>query len=796
MPGYGEQYGIGQFGEEYVPREAECCWTERLYTDFSNPPSVSTDPGNGSVSESSSVLTLSTPSGVDCDWWASKPYSPLAYLPFTDKVQYPPEVVRLQTRVTDYVNNSGGLGGVNIMLCLFKDRQNMYGFGWAYDYSFGAIIRGMKLVANVGTAIGVTGSGISDPSTVPHIYRLYWNPGPDPRYVPEISTVMEPNQIRFYYSIDDGATFAPGVAPFAATAEIDPPFKIGVSVKTWNNKPAVNIEFSALQVVQWDPECEEWIPYRPYTPVQQEETAGLEDEISIPNFEGPSRFDLPEVGGPVALAGDRTGLEDGIFIPNLEGSPRFDLPDIGSPIAPPASKVGLEDALVHFLMNEPEISQATYDSNTVNHLTYFEPYIMRYYDATDEPWADPTGTGLTGYARNGKKYTSGVEDPGPVWAPWATEAQSVNRGPRDDFPLKSLLVVTRQELVIFDLDSFDGTPASLLVWMRFTMPDTSYFRAIGRGAKSIQSIVMKNGQLVVVTKHNGVENGGLICVDFKATGQDVYSMIRSDTHRWGVSGKTIVNRNDTTTVWTTTGVSPSLRISSENVYSVDAFSFGTSTWIAIGGEDKPTQIIRFSGNLAQEVFNAVGNDVGDDETVNCRQVLFDENGWFWFTVGGLIFRNMLYYQDGVVLANKSDVRVGCADLGSTILELIQLQNDLYARTAEGIWRVGKGSMRAYLVYSTAGGSGRGKGDAAREGEILVGGGAPLAAMRGVSLETGGRVFSFLTVAVPIGAVGYGGAPEDYGGVTVIRMFDDVVYSYEFPVLSEPGALFSLSIPFA
>jgi len=771
--GYGDQYGEGQFGEEYGPRPWEPNWVEKFYTDFTDSPSVVQSPGDGTITESGDgTLDMTIPSGT-FQWWTT---CPIAYVELPTIIA---GVVRLETRLT-LLNPDEGYPRAG--LSLMQDRINHYHLGYERPYD-----RMLAGYIYEGSEASATAHGNFVP---PAICRLYWNPSQYPRYVPDFDAVMQPNEVRYYYSTDEGDSFI-HIRTLAGISGLVPRLAALFLEDVTMAGPNASAEFTHLLVSQWDRELEEWIPYPLSQPVDPQDTAGLEDVQSLPSASGAPRWDVPELDSDVPLTKQQVGLEDVQSGPiTASGKPIWSSPD-----ALPGDKplyrleAGLEDVVSYFLTDQPEISTYTTDANAIAHFLYTKPYLLFYYDTTGEAWANPTTGSFTGYARNGKHYTGGVEDPGPVWAPWATEAQSANRGPRDDFPLKALLAMTKQELVIFDLDSFDGTPASLHVWMRFTMPDTTFFRAIGRGSETIACIRMKNGTLFAGGKPTGWENGRLHSIDFKANDQSVYSLIGSDNHWWGVSGKTIVNRNDTASVWTITGVSPSLRIALEYVYDLAILDDGTDVWVAAGGEDSPTQVIRYSGNRGQEVVNATGDDIGGDDLGNIRHAVFDEDGWLWFAIDNTIYRNVHDYRERYILAQKGHERVVYADLPSTILDLVSVKNSIYARTAEGIWRILRGSMEAYLAYTVEGGGGGGRSNTPPDGELLGGSTRLMQSLQGFTLEKGSLMLGYLIAASWIGS-------EGYGAVTIIRLFDDaVIAAYEHPTLTEPGALYAATTLF-
>jgi hypothetical protein len=142
--------------------------------------------------------------------------------------------------------------------------------------------------------------------------------------------------------------------------------------------------------------------------------------------------------------------------------------------------------------------EQTSDSEGHPHFTTYRPYLMYPGVTTGEAWADPTSTNFTGYAADGTRYTGGIQDPGPDYAPWYSEVASNDRSSVGPFPEKYLIVVTRTELVIFD---FANYPTNLDVWMRFRIGTSGgdTFKLLGRGPESMTDLKMVNGVLVVST---------------------------------------------------------------------------------------------------------------------------------------------------------------------------------------------------------------------------------------------------------------------------------------------------------
>jgi hypothetical protein len=359
----------------------------------------------------------------------------------------------------------------------------------------------------------------------------------------------------------------------------------------------------------------------------------------------------------------------------------------------------------------------------------------------------------------------------------------VNRSSRGDFPVKSLIVVTRLELVIFDLDTFDGSVPNLRVWMRFLLGNSaSDFYALGRGVETIRSVVFSNGQLVVGTTNTGWEGGRVHSVDFKAlTPATVYSLCGSDNQWVGTGTKSIVDRN-TNSIW---AVSGSVRINCEENRSMSALVEDTNTlYVALSGEDPSPEILKYVGGTLQSSSKAAGEDLGEFNLGNHRQVLFDDVGWLWFSIGSVLYRNCRDWREGYMRPDRLDLRQGQVDLGVTITHLVAAKESIYAGTERGVYRIHKGSMQAYLAYTVLGGGGRGRLNVAAAGELLAGGVSTIASLIAYTLLTGSTVVPYLSIGTYFSAQGV-------GSYTLIRLWDDVVVkSYEAPLIIEPGTFIS------
>jgi hypothetical protein len=466
-----------------------------------------------------------------------------------------------------------------------------------------------------------------------------------------------------------------------------------------------------------------------------------------------------------------------------------------------------EDVLAHLLSNVPKYTGSTFDQwgaphfiSTTGDLRVWEAY---HYDATGEPWDTPTTGGFTGFARDGTSYTAGVQDGGPIFAPWAAEAQGTHRSPRADFPIRSLIVIaqgTKGELVIFDLDGFDGTVASLVVWMRFEM-DASNFRFLGRSNLSLQHASMRNGVLTVATQTDS-EAGAVYIFDFKRDGnQSAGQFITPATHQRLAAAIDLTNRNDNGGgLWTATLDPGSITVVLESVDAFRVLSWYesyTKTWVIVTGDNQDPQMILFNGGVATQSVVAIGDDRGDaGQSYFHRSVWIDRDGWLWFSRDNKLWRNTLNWRDGRIFqflpTGSTDFRRARqqrgVELPIAIRWLASAREYIFAATDAGVYAIHRGTMDFYLAYSFAGGGGKGRLPTTATGEKMAGNNRQAYKMWGFDIDLSG----YLTItSLWDGEDEQGG---DGGGVTIMRLYDDdTIQQLEHPAINDDGAFFN--IPF-
>lgn len=450
----------------------------------------------------------------------------------------------------------------------------------------------------------------------------------------------------------------------------------------------------------------------------------------------------------------------------------FNFPELGVLRGSSASSVeDTPEDQASFLGLQPTYTDVTLDSSFVAHLSQKEVLGAFFYNTSGEDWSDPVTSGMTGYARDGNRYTAGVLDGGPTQAPWAAEAFSTIRGARDDFPEKALIVWTAGSVTIFDLDSY---PTDLGMWMRFTVTSTTLLRT------SIQDIKMLNGVMTVATV---ASNGALIIVDFKGdTSANTGHWIAGNAHYlWN---GTLAQRNNGSSLWTASGVSPSLRINSEYNYSLASYKDPSQNkaWYAVAGEDD-THVVEVLDGVPQVSYYPARGPIWPVNVGDIRKAHFDDRGWLWVSEQNKLTRHVFAYQGGAMISEErfNIAQTGVNDahrfveLPEDIIGIASARNNIYCATASGIYQVSRGSLARHLAYTIEGGGGGGKDNAPPAGEILVGDSRTINDLVSISFVNS----SYLAVSSP-------------RGTTLIRLFDDyVVKSFEYPDLAEFGAHFNV-----
>lgn len=448
--------------------------------------------------------------------------------------------------------------------------------------------------------------------------------------------------------------------------------------------------------------------------------------------------------------------------------------------------VQLEIETAYWLGIATDYRKTTNDFNGHPHFISDRILYAFFYDAAKEAglWTTPTDPSFTGYGKDGRYYVNGVDQ--GSFAPWHDETESDDRGPRQDFPDKVLvcvgfndLALTPSEVVIFDLDNFPTEPPAM--WMRFKFGDSGgQYSMMGRVNQKPTAVSMANGIMTVVTKE-GDYRGGIHLVNFTAIGQDCAHLIRSDTHyKWSPANE-IVDRNlKAAAYWTTSGVSPSLRIDEESLYEVVMLANGGTTWLVVGGEDPGPNMFRVQTNPNLRI--RCSGELGDANIGDKRKLAFDEDESLWVVLGARLHRVLKvdWEQEHIyIYTSLANFRPGAArswiELPYEINDLVAVGDYIFASTDAGVYRIHRGSMDYALAYTISGGGGGGTNDAPPAGELLPGDEPEVYQITGYALHSAHYL-----------------AMTTKRGVAIVRTLDDVaVDSRLYPELHEPGAHFNV-----
>lgn len=699
--------------------------------------------GTGAFSEAGGKLIYDLSSGVNGDWWTFGRNSRAAALYFGPSLGLSYDIVVAEATFSAF----SGATYSELYFNLYKGDVDWYQF---YIDSGGVNLRTRRMV----------GAAVTDYASVarpayPFRVRLVWN------------TVN--NTMEWWYNDLLGGGWV--LLQSAVSTGSFAPEQVLFGAKNWNSLPAVHGEWDDLLV-----EASLASSLR-----RSVEVATVEDVITLSGrFRRPGEADAVEVRDVVDLTRVASeGLGRAAF-----GDARTEtlLKRFGHVVGAGAFA---SDSTLLRLGTTAQFNgiDPTLDGEGHPHFTVSGACLWaRVLDLRKGAgWVDPVGVGLTGYAKDGKRYTAGVQDPGPVWAPWASEAASNNRSSRPDAPDQVLACLcyasaSSYELVLFDLDTF---PATFDVWMRF-LPKTSY-SMLGNFTTLPWDVAFFDGMLAIVL-HATV--GRLHLLDFRSDGQDCACFIGSDDHWLALAGKTLVNRNDDGG-WYTTNLSgrPELRLENENPKRVEMSGDETRIWAVMSGEDA-VDVVGILGSVPQGRVSGVIDQ--SPANVDPRITALSPDGWLWFSVQNRVVRNLMDYREGLVVDPGSGSNQFTAaqlrffrqaTLPHVVTSMCATRNWVFCGTEVGVYRVHKVDLTWALAYTVAGGGGGGRQDSPPAGEILLGSNPEVLRISAITAEKS----SYLLVASDGGD----------GGVTVIRLYDDVVvFSKDYDSgLRESGAKF-------
>jgi hypothetical protein len=728
---------------------------------------VNVQPGNGTISAANGRLKIEATAGQNLDWWTFGRNGTIGLVPITNLIK-DHSILYFETTLHSWTTTNSGHS--HSMWGIYLNDQNFY---WIYTHDE-VNWNAYKTVGNGWTFMG-SYSGNPVPGAPPARIRFKWD---------------RTTKLISWQVYDSGwqDIVASEVIGFTPT-------DVFFGQKNYSSLPAITSEYEELLIYAEDEahigpddvaEVAQLHDAAEFNPQEDAAKRGGEHYLVGPTkhnaeFSIGSRIPGPpqqQVGsvGPF----DVTVLSDKESYPELvEGRHRGGVASVGVKLGGLNDqqrlgflRAGLQDEETTLLGIAGTYSDITVDGDFNAHFTEKRIKGAFFYNTAGEDWANPVTSLLTGYARNGTRYTAGVQDGGPVNAPWAAEAFSTTRGNRNDFPEEALIVWTDNSLVIFDVTNF---PADLTMWMRFTVDTQKILR------ETITDVKMVNGVLIV---SHTTGTSRLILVDFKGdTTANTGHLIGPDNH-WRWNGD-IAARNGAS-LYTTAGVSPSLRINSENNYDLAARKEGSKYYAAISGEDD-THVIEVDGSQGTVPSRSFGTaesnrpaNIGD-----IRNVTFDDFGWLWTSEQKLLVRNATQWRDGCRMLETRDrpAARGISDLYPVVElpydidYLVSARDYVYCGTEVGIYRVKRGTLKIELAYTVVGGGGGGRLNNPPDGELLLGDTPQVLWLHAYSLDGS----SYLAVTT-------------YQGVVTIRLFDDVVtQGLVYPALFEHRAYFNTSV---
>jgi hypothetical protein len=731
--------------------------------------SIEYTPRNGNISESGGNINILIPDGINGDYGTTINNAPFAHVVANVAQEDTQELIYTAEIVNWSYISSNSTCGFNLF---YGANPSQYAYYFEMNPSNGYL--GLRYHENFGTNTFGSSTTIANPSVTPVRLRVRHN-------------ILD-DLLTFEYSTDNCDWTSLGTRTKSSAVVFD---RIGFYVKNWDDIRAVSASWNFLRIDEQKTVLEG----------ESSVAAGFTDDVEFPRNVGTaldSRHTFPqntETFNPTNEIEKGAGLvEDVEFPKTVGGEARHTFPQrapgkLEHPVA-----TGYRDGiLVQQGSADIRAESQTTDSEAHPHFVGRQAYVSFFYDAYDDPWHDPVGTNHTGYARDGYKYTNGVLDGGPVYAPWASEAAGTDRSSRRDFPTRAMIVGTLSEVTIFDMDGYEST-GNVDVWMRFRYgAGANYYQLGASDGRYVNDVMFKDGVLIAVSGQT--TTGGLKIIDFRAEGQDFFSLIRSDDDWIGVAGRDITDRNTTGNHTTTGGTN--VRIASEQPGSVGAVFVPRTTagdydeWYAVSGEDNTSLVHRSNVSGTKTTTGGLFQAQGDTSG-STRKVMFDKAGILWFSVDNVLHRNIYDYKDYSIRAEYKNV-AGTPQtrvtLPYTITYLTDGPNMVFVGTTAGVYIVQKSDMSAHLAYTIQGGGGRGKNNILLGGELLVGENPEILSMRALTSDSIMGEMGFLIVATTYTA-------DKSGGVSLIRMFDDILFaSQEFPAIAEDGAYFPELIVF-
>lgn len=726
--------------------------------------SIEYTPRNGNISESGGNINVSIPDGYNGDYWTTINNAPFAHVVANVAQEDTQELIYTAEIVNWSYISSNSTCGFNLF---YGADPSQYAYYFEMNPSNGYL--GLRYHENFGTDDFGSNTTIANPSVTPVRLRIRHN-------------ILD-DLLTFEYSTDNCTWTSLGTRTKSSAVVFD---RIGFYVRNYSDFRAISASWNFLRIYEQKIILEERKSFI---------GAGLKEDVEFPRNVGTaldSRHTFPqnaETFNPTNEIERSAGfIEDVEFPETIGGEAKHTFPQRAPGKLEHLVATGYRDRiLVQVGSADIRAESQTTDSEAHPHFVGRQAYVSFFYDAYDDPWHDPVGTNHTGYARDGYKYTNGVLDGGPVYAPWASEAAGTDRSSRRDFPTRAMIVGTLSEITIFDMDGYEST-GNVDVWMRFRYgAGSNYYQLGASDGRYVNDIMFKDGVLIAVSGQTTI--GGLKIIDFRAEGQDFFALVRSDSdYDWG-AGTDITDRNTTGRV--EQGAAPNPRITSSYPESVSAVFIPRTTtgdydeWYAVSGETNTCLVHRANVSGTKTLTNGTFGAQGDTSG-STRKVMFDKAGILWFSIDNVLHRNIYDYKDYYIRAEYGNVagtpktRV---TLPHTITYLTDGPNMVFVGTTAGVYVVQKSDLSAHLAYTVVGGNGGGKNNMPPRGELLVGENPEILSMRAFTSDSIMGEMGFLVIATTYTA-------DKGGGVSLIRMFDDILFaSQEFPEMAEDGAYF-------
>lgn len=796
--------------------------THQLYHNDFNSSALATLAGNGSSFIENGVLVGEVPTGVQSNWLTASPWRQgvVAYHGITSYVtDNQNSILIFETELARWEADSSN---AQWWFMLYKDDND---WNMIYSTVFNQI-NGYRNTANSWNAVG---SQITGLTRAPRI-RFVWTPA---KYDVHGNSISYPHLSYQYRRESDNKWTEFGWTQYIPSGT--PPFNsVMFSTRNYSEYPHARAEWSFLNI--WSIEQtgydDRYIGQQYGRLLAGDKTSGYEDKASVLTQQGPQKWTAADGQGAGYLMpgppsqeimkgrhlGPRvqSGFEDKMIrIPDAGGATQYqahESPEYGKfgtgvrlpnsdrfPSRAGARSIPLaawEDRVVHLLSESGAINSGTFDQWGNNHQASGSmptAWIGKFFDTSNDPWSKPTENSFTGFGRDGKHYTAGVQDAGPVLAPWAAEGQNVNRSPRQDFPERFLLIIHHGEglalpaMTIYDCDSFDGSPSSLIMWMRFYASNNANWGYIGSDDIYYmhRDLSFANGCIAVAHQWQSNDHGGIFVIDFKRDGDpDAAWILRSSAsgpYRL-YAGVDLTQRNHPATViWDggDLGGAPDIHLTSEYYYRVECYSDGDNLWVVGCGEDAgdPT-VVYFEGGSLKWIVAASGDAFGPSDAWNYwqRNIFIDSQGWLWHSDENRLFRNPAAWRQGYVRQwndygdSYQSILPYRVDLPHNIYWLAEARDHIYAATDVGVYKISRIDLSWYLAYTIEGYGGEGRIKGGNTGAILAG-----KVSRPYKIDAFDTdISSYLCVPSTGYGSGLGVGGHSPAGVSCIRLTDDKV----------------------